>query len=138
MAYQENKLAVSCKGIVFEDGQVWLRFNNRGEWEIPGGKLDPGEQPEETVAREIQEELGLKVRVKDLVSNYLYTVQLPVEGREVFVTIYLCELVERVGDQETTDWDGTEIKFQRFAVPELDELPMPDFYKDAIRRAAKL
>jgi 8-oxo-dGTP diphosphatase len=35
----------------------------RGRWELPGGKVEPGEQPEAAVVREIGEELGCTVRV---------------------------------------------------------------------------
>lgn len=34
-----------------------------GRWELPGGKVEPGEQAAETVAREIAEELECEVRV---------------------------------------------------------------------------
>jgi 8-oxo-dGTP diphosphatase len=36
----------------------------RGLWELPGGKVEPGESPEAAVVREIAEELGCVVRVR--------------------------------------------------------------------------
>ena len=69
------KLPISIKGIVFENGKVWLRKNERKEWELPGGKLDKGEQPEQTVVRELKEELGFETQVVDIIQAHLYKIK---------------------------------------------------------------
>jgi ADP-ribose pyrophosphatase YjhB (NUDIX family) len=47
---------VSVKGVVVRDGRVLLLRNDRAEWELPGGRLEPGETPPQCVVREIAEE----------------------------------------------------------------------------------
>ena len=51
-------LPVSVKGVALQDGKVLPLQNERREWELPGGKLELGEDPADCVAREIGEESG--------------------------------------------------------------------------------
>jgi 8-oxo-dGTP pyrophosphatase MutT (NUDIX family) len=133
--YIPYAIPVSCKGIVVEDGKIWLRKNTRKEWELPGGKLDPGEQPEDTVAREILEELGVRVQVHDVVSNYLYVIDGSIDESDgVLVSSYACRFIERVGDAEYESESG-RAEFTRFAPDEIAPLNMPEFYKIAIRKS---
>ena len=46
------------------------RFANK--WELPGGKVDPGETPQEGLHRELQEELGIDTRIGTLFSDTIY------------------------------------------------------------------
>lgn len=134
-AYIPYAVPVSCKGIVFEDGKVWLRKNERNEWELPGGKLDPGEQPEQTVEREMLEELGVKVGVGSPISNHLYIIHKSIdETQGVLVANYVCEFVERVGDVEH-EGEAGHAEFKQFALEEVQGLNMPEFYKVAIEKA---
>lgn len=41
-------------------------------WVFPGGRMDEGETPEAAVKREIEEETGIRIKVKRLVAIYLY------------------------------------------------------------------
>jgi 8-oxo-dGTP pyrophosphatase MutT (NUDIX family) len=52
---------VSVKGVVRQDDGIILLKNQRGEWELPGGKLEVGESITACLAREFQEELALSV-----------------------------------------------------------------------------
>ncbi|MBA3724529.1 MAG: NUDIX hydrolase [Candidatus Levybacteria bacterium] len=125
---------VSVKGLVIENGKVWLRKNEREEWELPGGKLEEGEQPEQTVIREMQEELGYVVNVLELRQAHIYTVKQSIdESHGVLVVTYLCEVVKKVGDFEFIG-EGGKAEFQQFAPDELDSLNIPDFYKSSIAK----
>jgi len=136
--YRPHTLPVSIKGIVFEDGAVWLRKNERDEWELPGGKLDEGEQPEQTVVRELREELGFETKPVDIVQAYLYTIRTSKDEAEgVLVVSYLCRLLSKGGDLEIEGEAGFA-QFRKFPIDEIAGLNMPHFYKDAILRACDL
>lgn len=129
---QQYSIPISVKGIVFEDGAVWLRKNEREEWELPGGKIDAGEQPEQTVARELKEELGFTVSVLKIVQVYIYTIRKsPNEVREVLVLSYLCIIKSKTGIFEL-EGEAGKSEFKKFPLLEIPGLSMPQFYKDAI------
>lgn len=131
-------LPVSVKGIVVDGGKVWLRKNERNEWELPGGKIDAGEQPEQTLTRELKEELGFTVSVGKIIQAYVYTIQVSHdETRQVFVVTYVCELLEKSGKFEIMGEAG-KAEFRSFDKNEIKELSMPEFYKQAIVEAWKV
>lgn len=79
----------SVKGVVLDaDHKVLLARNPRGEWELPGGWPDAtDDSPEATVTREVLEETGLNISVKDLVDCAMISVG--AEGR-VLLVFYRC------------------------------------------------
>ena len=124
-------IPVSCKGIVFEDKQVWLRLNERSEWELPGGRLTSGEQPEACVVRGVRDELGVEVEAKQAIATHVHKVLSSFdEAGGVLVAMYRCDIVEGTASPAS----GGE--FRKFEVADLGDLPMPVFYKQAIRLAA--
>ncbi|HET6451610.1 MAG TPA: (deoxy)nucleoside triphosphate pyrophosphohydrolase [Spirochaetia bacterium] len=58
-------------GILRRDGRVLIARRTPGrhmgrKWEFPGGKIEPGETPEQSLARELDEELGVRAQIGEL------------------------------------------------------------------------
>lgn len=117
---------VSVKGVLFIGADIVLLKNERDEWELPGGRLEAGEEPDLCLAREISEELGIDVTVADLLDCWRYPV-LP--GKEVLIVTF--------GVQPLSSADlclSHEHKaLGRFPISAIDQLPMPEGYRRSIR-----
>ncbi len=130
--YDHYRLPVSVKGVVRIDGRVLLCLNDRDQWELPGGRLEAGEQPRETCARELMEETGVTVAVH--ASPLLTEVVAPVPGRQVLIVAYACRPLtdsEPVASHE-------HVAVGLFTDDEVDQLDnLPQLYKNAIALSAR-
>jgi len=63
--------------LVNEAGQVLIARRPAGKqmagcWEFPGGKVEPGETPEECLVRELKEEMGMRVEAGAFLAEIVY------------------------------------------------------------------
>ena len=62
----------------------------KGKWEFPGGKVEPGEIPQQALVREIQEELATKIRVGNLIT----TIEFDYPQFHLSMDCFWCEVEE--------------------------------------------
>ncbi|MEO3787601.1 NUDIX domain-containing protein [Actinocorallia sp. B10E7] len=115
------------KGVVLDRAErVLLLRNEREEWELPGGRLELAETPEECVVREISEESGWTVAAGPLLDVWVYE---PIPNARVLIVTYGCRLLED-GVVPKLSHEHKEIGL--FGAEEVGGLVMPDGYKDSI------
>lgn len=123
--YRPHAYPVSIKGVCLRDNRVLLLRNEREEWELPGGKLEPGEDPAACVGREISEETGWTVRVGPILDSWQYQIR---DGVNVLIVTYGC-----FADNDSPITVSSEHKEGRlFAADEIADLSMPDGYRRSI------
>lgn len=106
------KIVEVAAAIIRRNGLYFATQRSYGEfagmWEFPGGKLEPGEEPRQALAREIREELDVEVIVGDLfcVREFDYP------GFHLVLHCFLCELPEgtepKLLEHKASEWLSAE------------------------------
>ena len=93
--------------IIVRNGQVFATQRGYGDWkdwwEFPGGKMEPGESPQEALVREIREELDAEIEVGRL----LETVEWDYPAFHLTMHCFLCTLKSEsmhLNEHEAAAW----------------------------------
>lgn len=114
-----SRRAIRVVAGVFTDGDRLLACRRAplktaaGQWEFPGGKIEPGESPEEALVRELLEELNVAVSVGPLIDRSTTRVG----GLEIDLA---CYEVSALSEAPSTSTDHDELRW--ISVPELPGL----------------
>ena len=138
-----EKPVVGIGGVVIEEGRALLIRRGseplRGHWSIPGGTLEIGESLQAGVARELQEETGLEVRVLDLIEVFDRIFPPERTGGEnlarrpkfhYVIVDYLCERISGVARAAS---DVTDVAFAR--EEELEKFQLTETASRILRKA---
>ena len=115
-------LLVAACALVDTDNRILLAQRPEGKslaglWEFPGGKVEPGETPEETLVRELEQELGIKTKVACLApltfASHTY------ETFHLLMPLYVCRRYEGIPHGR----EGQAIKWVKSKA--LRDYPMP-------------
>lgn len=121
-----TRFPVSIKGVLEVGGRIVLLRNARDEWELPGGKLEPGEDPRACVERELLEELDVRTTATRLLDVWLYDILGQVE---VLIVTYA---MEPLGADTVLHISDEHRALGLFPPEEIAKLPMPEGYKRSI------
>lgn len=79
--------------LIIHDRRIFATQRGYGEWkgywEFPGGKVEPGETPEEALVREIREELAAEISV----GRFVTTIEWDYPAFHLSMRCYLCNVV---------------------------------------------
>ncbi|MEQ8283629.1 MAG: (deoxy)nucleoside triphosphate pyrophosphohydrolase [Parvibaculum sp.] len=118
-------LVVAC-ALVDADGRVLIARRPEGKplaglWEFPGGKVEPGELPEDTLIRELREELGIDVTKACLApltfASHAY------EDFHLLMPLYVCRRWEgqvRALEEQMLEW-VRPTRLRDYPMPPADE-----------------
>ena len=115
-------LLVAACALIDADRRILLAQRPEGKslaglWEFPGGKVEPGETPEETLVRELEEELGIKTKIACLApltfASHSY------ETFHLLMPLYICRRYEGIARGR----EGQALKWVRAQA--LRDYPMP-------------
>lgn len=90
-----------------KEGRIFATQRGYGEfkdgWEFPGGKIEPGETPQQALIREIREELDTEIRVGELIE----TIEYDYPAFHLSMDCFWCEIVEgslELREHEAARW----------------------------------
>lgn len=128
---QATRYPVSIKGVIIHENEILLLKNEREEWELPGGKLEPHETLEDCLIREIKEETNLVVTVERFLKPYIYNIANLIP---VLILPFHCRC--KNFDDILISHEHKEIG--TFNVLHLDRINLPIGYQNTIRAALEL
>lgn len=114
-----KKIEVSA-AVIYRNGKTYIQQRPKqglmaGLWEFPGGKIEKNETPEDCLHREIKEELGIKIRIKEKIM----TIKHSYTQFRVTLHVYLCS--HQAGKIRATSCD----QWKWVAAKEMDQYPFP-------------
>lgn len=121
---------ITVKAILEKDGKILLLKDMKDKWELPGGKIEFGEQPENSLKRELQEELGLKeIEVKHVINTWSFTAEDNGKNYQFIVIVYA---ILFTGPINIINEEYKEVMWMD--MDEINQINIRDGYKVAISR----
>jgi 8-oxo-dGTP diphosphatase len=120
----EMKREFSAGGVVLKDGKVLMikvrTLSGREVWTFPKGHIEKGETKEQAALREVEEETGVKAKIKDKIGDFTYFFK-DKNGGTVKKTVFWF-LMEPEDDSKNIKTPGEIIDLGWFPIEEAEKL----------------
>lgn len=124
---------ISTKAIIQKEGKILLIKDPKGLWELPGGRINFGETPQQTLRREIKEELGLTISdISAIIDVQTFCTSKVDTEKQYLLLFFECGV-----DNYEIVLDHESIAFEWVSLSNINEYSMRDVYINALLKLKK-
>ena len=122
---------VSIKGFLYRDNKVlFLKTSKKGTYELPGGRIDFGENAEQTFKREAEEELGFeKIEIGRLINTWSF-----MNIKENINYHFVIFDFEFFTDENKIKLSDEHTEYKWVSIDEFEKMDMRERHKETLRK----
>jgi len=120
---------ITLKAVLEHRGKILMTSGDGKRWELPGGRLNNGEQPVAGVVREISEELGVDVEPTGILDAFAFVSS---AGNNHLAVVYRCHPMSDINKIRPNDGEIVDMRW--ITQDEVDQLTMWPQYKTLLHR----
>lgn len=125
---------ISIKGLICNNGKIFIVRDHWDNWELPGGRVEYGENHKEALQREFKEELGVKeIKIGNIVNVFDFVGSKKSNDIHFVVVIYEC-----FANLNKLKLSGEHAEFKWIRFDEVYNYPMKNGYLETIEKFKKL
>jgi len=121
---------ISVKGIFEREGKILFVKDPKGVWELPGGRIEHGENPQLSLLRELNEELGWKkITIEDLIDAWSFISKIQDRYNHFIILVYSCQ-----SNEKNIKQNEEYIDHKWISITEIKDFKMKKGYKNSIKK----